>query len=97
MRRLAQPVVADRGGLGGSGGGGRPEAGEVCAAAASMLEEARVVVMISGRVLAFDSSAGEEAGIPPEIVQACATTDSMSEAVVGLTTAVLQVSDQTRT
>jgi len=91
MHRLAQPIAANAGGGGGGSVGG---GGEVCPAAASMLEEARVVVLISGRLLAFDSSSGEEAGIPPEIMHACASTDSMSEAVVGLTTAVLQVMEQ---
>ena len=61
------------------------------AAAASMLEEARVVIMVSGRLLAYDYSSGEDASIPPQIMTACAETDGMSQAVVGLTTAVLQV------
>ena len=59
LHRLAQPVAAHGGG--GGGGGGGLEAGEaVDAAAASMLEEARVVVLISGRLLAFDYTSGEE-------------------------------------
>ena len=55
----------------GAGWGGVSGVDGVEAKAAALLEEACVIIMVCGRLLAFDASAGEDPGIPEEILIEC--------------------------